>query len=298
VSEARPTTTGRAVLLILLAAAAFGSISTLVLVATRGGTPLATVLAARYLLAAVLLLIAAGGLRAIRLPRRHAIRATLLGGGGQLAVAGASLASLRYISAGVLAFLFYTYPAWITIIAAVRGTERLTTTRVVALLLSLGGVAVTIGAPGTGGIHPLGVALALGSALAYALYVPFIDTLQRGTTATVASTYICFGAGLLFGAFALVTGVGPLPAPAGMAAIGVLALFCTLVAFLAFLRGLAVLGPVRSAILSTVEPFWTALLGAAVLGQSITRPTLLGGAMIGVAVVVLQTKGAGRVKSG
>jgi drug/metabolite transporter (DMT)-like permease len=63
---------------------------------------------------------------------------------------------------------------------------------------------------------------------------------------------------------------------------------CTALAFIAFLRGLGVLGPVRTAIVSTVEPFFTALLGAAVLGQPLTPPMLAGGALIAAAVVLLQ----------
>jgi drug/metabolite transporter (DMT)-like permease len=52
--------------------------------------------------------------------------------------------------------------------------------------------------------------------------------------------------------------------------------------------GLMRLGAVKTAIVSTVEPFLTAVLGAIVLRQAITASTLLGGAMIVAAVVILQ----------
>jgi drug/metabolite transporter (DMT)-like permease len=55
-----------------------------------------------------------------------------------------------------------------------------------------------------------------------------------------------------------------------------------------FLMGLIRLGPVRTAIVSTVEPFLTALLGVVVLGQALTLSTLAGGALIIAAVVLLQ----------
>ena len=66
------------------------------------------------------------------------------------------------------------------------------------------------------------------------------------------------------------------------------AVVSTTVAFITFLRGLAALGAVRTAILSTVEPFWTALLAALVLGQPLTRSTMLGGAAIIAAILLLQ----------
>jgi drug/metabolite transporter (DMT)-like permease len=55
-----------------------------------------------------------------------------------------------------------------------------------------------------------------------------------------------------------------------------------------FLRGLSVLGPVRTSIISTVEPFWTAVLGALVLNQPITKGVVAGGACIALAVALLQ----------
>jgi drug/metabolite transporter (DMT)-like permease len=60
------------------------------------------------------------------------------------------------------------------------------------------------------------------------------------------------------------------------------------VSFLAFLAGLRVLGPVRTAITSTVEPFWTTMLGLVLLRQSVGTGTLIGGVAIMGAVLLLQ----------
>jgi drug/metabolite transporter (DMT)-like permease len=69
-----------------------------------------------------------------------------------------------------------------------------------------------------------------------------------------------------------------------------MALIPTTLAFIAFLAGLARLGPVRAAIVSTVEPFWTALLAALVLVQPVPLRTWSGGALIATAVVLLQLR--------
>jgi drug/metabolite transporter (DMT)-like permease len=58
--------------------------------------------------------------------------------------------------------------------------------------------------------------------------------------------------------------------------------------FLGFLAGLKVLGNVRTAITSTVEPFWTTMLGVVLLNQGIGSGTILGGAAIMGAVLLLQ----------
>jgi drug/metabolite transporter (DMT)-like permease len=91
----------------------------------------------------------------------------------------------------------------------------------------------------------------------YALYIPYLGRLQARLTPAVASAYVCVGTALYFlvGSGGAVQGA---LAPHAWTAIGVLAVFCTVLAFLAFMRGLARLGPVRAAIVSTVEPLWTA----------------------------------------
>jgi drug/metabolite transporter (DMT)-like permease len=49
-----------------------------------------------------------------------------------------------------------------------------------------------------------------------------------------------------------------------------------------------VLGPVRTSIIATIEPFFTAVLGAILLDQALTRSIFAGGALIAGAVLLLQ----------
>lgn len=285
------TSHARAAALVALAACCFGAISILTVLATRDGLPLPAVLAWRYLLAVppLLLLTGWGAMRAT--PRRAAVRLAALGGGGQAVVAFVTLSSLAYIPAATLGFLFYTFPAWVALFAALSGREPLTPSRALALLLSLGGVALMVGAPGAGTLHPAGVALALGGAVAYALYIPLLGALRGSLHPGVATSWVSMGAGAIFVAAAMACRAMALPPTAtAWTAVLLLALVCTALAFIAFLRGLAVLGPVRTAIVSTVEPFCTAVLGALVLGQPIGPGVLLGGLGIAASVWLLQRK--------
>ena len=81
--------------------------------------------------------------------------------------------------------------------------------------------------------------------------------------------------------------VVPCHGASGWGAIVGLALVSTVAAFILFLKGLALLGPVRTAIISTVEPFFTALLAALVLGQPLTARTFLGGTIVVAAVTLV-----------
>ena len=288
-SDARSPHLTRASALVLFSACCFGSIPILTTLAIGGGARLADVLAWRYLIAAVLLVVVSGGLAKVKRPSSRALPLLVLAGGGQAAIAFVSLSALRYIPAAMLTFLFYTYPAWVAVIAALRGSERITRGRAIALLLSLAGIALMVGLPGMGTLHPIGVLLALASALMYAAYIPLIDYLGRDLPPAVTSVYASAGAAVILVAVAFAQGgLGVRFTPLAWGSIATMAVVSTVLAFIAFLRGLSVIGPVRTAIVSTIEPFWTALLGGLVLRQALGPRTLLGGVCIAAAVVLLQ----------
>jgi drug/metabolite transporter (DMT)-like permease len=137
-------------------------------------------------------------------------------------------------------------------------------------------------------MHPVGVFLALGAAVVYAIYIPVLGVLQQGRQPLDVARAISIGGAIVFVVWALGTeqmargfGVVEVAASVGQ---GVLSTG----AFLGFLAGLRVLGPVRTAITSSAEPFWTALLAVMMLGQPAGVGTLVGGLGIIVAVVLLQ----------
>ncbi|MHB1073249.1 MAG: DMT family transporter [Gemmatimonadaceae bacterium] len=290
---------GRATALVAFSACCFGSIPVLVTLASAAGSPLVNTLAWRFAIAAVLLFGFGGALARTRVDRKRLAMLVVAAGAGQALINGLSLSALRWIPAATLTFLFYTYPAWVTVFAVVRRSERLTRLRIVALLLSLAGIALMVGAPGGAALHPLGLLLALSSAVVYAAYIPFLGKLQVGIAPAAAAGYTAIGASLAFFAVGVVTNsllvrIGP----DGWLPIAAIALFSTALAFVAFLRGLAVLGPVRTAIVSTIEPFWSGILAALVLGQRLGPGALAGGALIATAVILLQRGGASELADG
>jgi drug/metabolite transporter (DMT)-like permease len=96
------------------------------------------------------------------------------------------------------------------------------------------------------------------------------------------------GAAVILAAAALAQGGFALRQPPVVwIAIVLMAVLCTVVAFICFLRGLETLGPVRTAIVSTVEPFWGALAASLLLAQPLTSRTLTGGVLVAAAVIIL-----------
>jgi drug/metabolite transporter (DMT)-like permease len=189
---------------------------------------------------------------------------------------------------GPLAFLFYTYPAWVALLAAIRKTERLTPIRIFALVLALTGVTIMVGAP-TERLNPIGVLLALGSALLYSAYLPALEHVQEGIPALLSTFLLIAGAAISFSIGAVFAGELFVPRGASVwSNIFLLAFVSTVIAFSTLIKGLSVLGPVRTSIIATVEPFFTAILGALVLGNQSGGATLIGGVLIAAAVLVIE----------
>ena len=286
--ETSEASIGRATALIVVSALSFGSISVLTVLTTSAGIPLLTIMAWRYSLGALMLVPAARPATISSIPKRRIIQLLLIGGFGQALITYVSLYSLNYLPVGPLAFLFYTYPAWVALLAALRRTERLTLVRTVALLLALSGVTVMVGAP-VEKLNPVGVTLALTSALLYSVYLPALEHVQEGVPAMFATFLLIFGAAISFVIAALSAGQLFFPRDIGVwTNVVLLALVSSVIAFSALIKGLSVLGPVRTAIIATVEPFFTAILGVLVLRNQLTAATIIGGIVIAAAILVIE----------
>ena len=279
----------RATLLIVISACCFGSLTTVTLLAMQTGMSLVNVIFWRFSIAAVLLLVITWRARKEHPFNKVAWRLMALGGIAQALTSYLSFKALDYLPVGALAFLFYTYPAWVAIISSARGKEALTKPRLVALVMAMIGIAVMVEAPHVKALSTIGILIALGTALIYALYLPMIHEAQKELPPLLSSFYLVTGITITFLVTSLLTGGISLPAtPALWGYLLLLSVVGTVFAFGSLMAGLDILGPVRTSIISTVEPFFTAILGAAILEQGLTLAITVGGLLIAAAVVILE----------
>jgi drug/metabolite transporter (DMT)-like permease len=265
--------------------------SVLAKVAYAAGANVATVLATRFALAAVCLWSWLFLRRRLRpLPPRTVAALAAMGAcfvGNSVTFFGA----LEHIPAATAALLLYTYPALVALQAAALRWEPLSRRILLALALALLGSALTLGV-GRGPLSPRGVALALASAAIYSVYVVAGSRVMGGVPPALASAIVITSAGLIVGAWTILTGqFRPGVAPVGWAAIVIIAFGSTVVAIQAFLAGVERIGAARAAILSTVEPVVTVLLAALILAEPLTAPQGLGGLSILAAALLLRSPG-------
>ena len=279
-----------------------GSMAILAKLAYAEGANVITVLLIRFCLAILLLAAICLVTRTTLMLSKRKLTAFLcMGFFGYGTMAYLFFNSLNYLSASVVAIILYSYPAIVFLICLLKRQEEFDKWKLFSLLLSLSGVLLVIGGSLTG-LNPRGVCYVLGAALLYAVYIVISKEYMEGTSPLAATTYLTGGA-LLFNLIWLVlSGNITWPVPlVGWFAIGSIALFSTVLAFIFFLAGLKYVGSSVAAIISTIEPIITIALAKIIFGEALTLKQLLGAIIILSGVLILQlsqqSKG-GRKKQG
>lgn len=281
------TPTRLGVTLALAAGVAFAIPPVVGQVALDTGASLTALLGWRYALAAVVLaLIAHRRLRAV--PVRVAALAFALGVVLYAADAAFFWAALDRTSPPLATLLHYAQLPVVVGTAALLGRDRLDARRVAALVGVLVGI-VLVG--GGGSADPVGIALALASAGAYAAYILASDRVLRDVDATAFTTLLTAGAATTFLAFDAATGeLLAVGGDAGVASILTGALVGSAFAVTAFLTGVRLLGPGLASLLVTVEVPTGLALSTFALGEHLTTAQQIGAAAVVGAIVLLQIR--------
>jgi DME family drug/metabolite transporter len=160
--------------------------------------------------------------------------------------------------------------------------------------LALAGTALLVGTSGGGDdVDPVGIGLALGAGLAYAVYVLASKlALDRGWGPDAATLVVFSIAGMLLVPVALAAGIGPLLTPGGLLMAIHLGVITVALAYLLFGRGLTGVGVGAAGTLTLAEPATAATLGVAVLGERPGAATAAGIGLIAAGLVALATRRA------
>jgi DME family drug/metabolite transporter len=194
--------------------------------------------------------------------------------------------AVREGGAALAAILLYTAPAWVALAAALWLGERVTPRTVLALALTLGGVAlVALGAGGTGGAVRVGSAALGWGLLAGVAYAGYYLFGKRWLAGYDMATVLAWA--LPAGALALLPAVRPAPRSAvAWAALVFIAVVPTYLAYLVYGMGLRRLPATRAATVATLEPVVAAALAFLVWGEAL-RPIGYGGAALVLAGVLV-----------
>lgn len=202
--------------------------------------------------------------------------------------------AMNYMSLSAAAILLYTAPAIVTLFSAALFRERLTATKLAAVVLAFFGCALVSGlGSGDMALSTLGILYGLGAGFGYAMYSIFARyALERGYSSNTINFYSCLlasiGAALIWG----LDGVfGAMTASAGNLALaagtGVLTCFLP---YLLYTYGLTGMETGRASIMASVEPVVATIVGAVVFHESMSALSYAGVVLVLSAVVLLNVR--------
>ena len=276
--------------MVLISATAFGTLSILAKLAYRSGLGTEQLLAFRFVLAAIGMWGLALLLRQnpLRFQRRRLLTLVAL---GAIFYTGQSLTyftALHSLPASLCVLIAYIYPSLVVLAGWLFLRRSVSPWHWVALAASFVGVALLVGGAQFQLAWPLVFAIA--SPAIYTGYILVGERVMSSVPAVGASAVIMSGAAIAFCLIAAFAGQLALPASASGWTVGVaIAVVPTMVAISLFLAGLPRIGAARSSLLSTLEPVVTVLLAVVLLGDRLSVIQVLGGVLIIVAVVVVQS---------
>jgi drug/metabolite transporter (DMT)-like permease len=282
-AAARPEGGGEALggLFVVLSSVMFASVPIMGRVVIESGLPIGGILATRFGITAALL---AGILviarRPLVPPSGRRIPLLAVGMFGYAVESSFYFAALDHGAVAPVTLLFFTFPVFVTAASWVLGRERPNRVTALALACGVGGAAIIVAAGRELSIEPLGVLLALCSALSYTAMIVGAERVFRGVHPLSGSLWVSGGAAIGLAASALLLGANQLPQGSeqwwpilGMGAV-------TAGAFWTLFAGLRWLGAVRASIIGSTEPFVVAVFGVVFLDEPIGPAIVVGGALI------------------
>lgn len=202
--------------------------------------------------------------------------------------------AMNYMSLSAAAILLYTAPAIVTLFSAALFRERLTATKLAAVVLAFFGCALVSGlGSGDMALSTLGILYGLGAGFGYAMYSIFARyALERGYSSNTINFYSCLlaaaGAALIWGVDGAYETLSS-SAGAFALALGTGGLTCFL-PYLLYTYGLSGMETGRASIMASVEPVVATIVGAAVFRERMSALSYAGVVLVLSAVVLLNVR--------
>ncbi|MFA5862927.1 MAG: DMT family transporter, partial [Candidatus Thermoplasmatota archaeon] len=205
----------------------------------------------------------------------------LVGAVGYAGTTALYFPSLARLPVAVASFLLYLSPPLVAMLGWLLFRERLGRRGLVAMGLALAGLVMLSLGGLDGTLSLIGIALAAGSAVVFACTIVASRHLTAGLAWPRATLAVCTGAFLTYLVFSAATHRLHVPPSLRglMYAFGIGTL-ATGVALSLFMAALPLIGASRTALISTLEPVSTLIIGAIVLAEVPSWLGLAGGALI------------------
>jgi drug/metabolite transporter (DMT)-like permease len=275
--------------LVVLSTAAIAVVPSFARLAYDGGSDTLTVIAGRSIMtAAVCFLVTAMLHRPVRIPRRSLTISLGLGLLYALHLYGL-LGAVTYLPVNMAILIYFLHPLMIGVAAMFAGRESASPFRLGALVAAVVGLALAVGFS-LGGLSPIGVALASLAAVLAAVIITSSVVAMRDSDSLAVTGYMMLSAALCLSVLCLAQGHVKLPATAeGWLGFGGVALSHT-IGTLTFFGAIPLLGAVRAAMITNLEPVLGILFAMLILGERMSPVQGTGIALVIASIFAMEMK--------
>jgi len=204
----------------------------------------------------------------------------------------AYLSAIQETNAGTATVLQYVCPVGILAFTCIKDKVAPTIAEIISMILAIGGtfLIATHGQLDQLSMTPAALFWGLFSALTYALYIILpIKLIQKW------GSILVIGVGMAISGFVAVPFTGIIGARIPMSfdiflAFAGIILIGTVFAYTAFLKGVSMVGPVKSSLLASIEPISAVFFAFMIMGDIFYPVDFLGMAMILLAVTIISLK--------
>lgn len=197
--------------------------------------------------------------------------------------------SFNFMDVGIASTLLFVYPVMVAVIMATLFHEKVTAATVIAILLSLAGIAL-LNQTGDGTSLSLwGVTLVMLSSLTYAIYIVVVNKSSLRMSSVKLTFYVLlFGLFTIYG-YTLAMGetVQLLVTPKQWIYATQLALMPTVLSLVLMVIAVHDIGSTPTAIMGAIEPITAVAIGVLVFGESFTPRLAIGIVLILTAVLLI-----------
>lgn len=197
--------------------------------------------------------------------------------------------SFNFVDVGIASTLLFVYPVMVAVIMATFFHEKVTAATVIAILLSLAGIAL-LNQTGDGTSLSLwGVTLVMLSSLTYAIYIVVVNKSSLRMSSVKLTFYVLlFGLFTIYG-YTLAMGetVQLLVTPKQWLYATQLALMPTVLSLVLMVIAVHDIGSTPTAIMGAIEPITAVAIGVIVFGENFTPRLAIGIVLILTAVLLI-----------
>ena len=197
------------------------------------------------------------------------------------------LGAIEFISVGLAAILFFTFPPIIGLIQTYVFREPPGRLKALALTVSFGGLALMLGVS-VGNANPIGMAMALGAAVCVACNTVWTARRLPHVDGVVVVLHMAIVAAAALIIACLITGQAVLPKSsigwAGLAGVIVLQALCLPLYYLALPR----IGALKTGMVGNLQPVVSIVVAYLLFTEVLTLAQLLGGGLVLGGIALMQ----------